>query len=315
MKRSLWPLAGLAVFTLSACSLAPLGGATAGPSAEPSASAQASAIASPGATATPDATSPGATASTPAPDPTRSVVRIEMMGGFIPAEMTYRHYPMVALYEDGRLIEPGAEPAIYPGPALPTLSETRISADGVATILDWARAAGFDGPDRQIGQPVPDVGQTVYTVTYPDGTTHTTVAYPDFGDKSPDTAMAQALDFQHRLLDVNASLPPGDVGQSGEYDWTQLRVIWWPAQNSDQADASGATVKDWPLASLATLGEPLPADGFRCAAFTGSELATLLPAAQASNQATLWKSDDQLYQAIFHPLLPDDRACPTTRSY
>jgi len=49
-------------------------------------------------------------------------VRIEMTGGFIPIEMTYSHYPLAALYADGRLIEPGAQPAIYPGPAIPTLA-------------------------------------------------------------------------------------------------------------------------------------------------------------------------------------------------
>jgi len=237
-------------------------------------------------------------------------VRIEMTGGFIPIEMTYSHYPLAALYADGRLIEPGAQVMIYPGPALPSLAETQISAAGIATILDWARQAGLSGPDRQLGQPVPDVGQTEYTITYPDGTSHTTVLYPQFGDASPDPAIKQVLDFQAKLLDVASSLPADEVGQSGAYGWDRLRVMWRPWSADKQSDASSVTVKDWPLTSLATLGQPLPDGVFRCAAFSGQDLATLQPDLEGANELTLWKSDDQLYAAIFHPLLPDDTDCP-----
>jgi hypothetical protein len=241
-------------------------------------------------------------------------VRIENTGGFVPQEWLFTHYPIALLYADGRLITQGAVPEIYPGPALPSLIETRISQSGIGAILQSAREAGLTGPDRKLGQLMPDVGQTVFTVVYPDSGTHRTTLYPQFGQDSPDPAIQALLDFESLLLNPRASMADQVVGSDEPYAFDRLRVISRPGSRQDAPEPSLVTVRDWPLGSLATLGEPLQQFGadYRCALVSGDDLATLLPDVQASNQLTLWRSGGQLYSAIYHPLLPDDPDCPAT---
>jgi hypothetical protein len=56
------------------------------------------------------------------------------------------------------------------------------------------------------------------------------------------------------------------------------------------------------------MGNP---EGTRCGVVSGGELATLLPALQAANQLTYWRSDGVTYQLTLRPLLPDESGCPT----
>lgn len=294
---------------LGACALAPLSSQSPEASASPSPAPSASAAPTPTATPFPSAT-PSAASPSPAPD--QALVRIEHTGGFVPQESLFTHYPMAVLYADGRLITQGAVPAIYPGPALPSLIQTRITPAGVADILQAARQAGLSGPDRKLGQPMPDVGQVVFTIVYPNGDTHRTTLYPQFGESSPSPDMQAVLDFASLLTDPRASLPGQVVGGDQPYDFDRLRVISRATSRNNSPDPSLVTVKNWPLDSLATIGQELQQFGatYRCVAVDGSDLATLLPQVQAANQLTLWKSDGQLYSVIFHPLLPDDPDCP-----
>jgi hypothetical protein len=240
-------------------------------------------------------------------------VRIENTGGFVPQEWLFTHYPVAVLYADGRLITQGATPEIYPGPALPSLIQTDLTPQGIADVLQAARQAGLTGPDRKLGQPVPDVGQVVFTVAYPDGSSNQTTLYPQFDQTSPDPGVQALLDFESLLMNPRASMADQVVGSDQPYDFDRLQVISRPGSRQDAPDPSLVTVKDWPLGSLATLGVPLARFGgdYRCVAISGDDLAKLLPRVQASNQLTLWRSGGQLYSVIFHPLLPDDPDCPT----
>ena len=51
--------------------------------------------------------------------PDHVLVRISSEGGFTPVEWTYTNFPVYSLFGDGTLVVPGAQIAIYPGPALP----------------------------------------------------------------------------------------------------------------------------------------------------------------------------------------------------
>lgn len=239
-------------------------------------------------------------------------MRVEHTGGFVPQESLLTHYPMAVLYADGRLITQGAVPAIYPGPALPSLIQTQLTQAGVADILQAARTAGLSGPNQKLGEPMPDVGQIVFTVVYPDGASHQTTLYPQFGEPSPSPDVQAVLDFESMLTNPRASLPNQVVGSDQPYNFDRLRVISRPGSRQGAPDPSLVTVKDWPLGSLATMGQQILQFGaaYRCAAVTGSDLATLLAQVQASNQLTLWRSAGHLYSVIFHPLLPDDPDCP-----
>lgn len=227
--------------------------------------------------------------------------------------MTLQRYPTVVLYSDGRLITQGPQIELYPGPALPNLVVTQLSQHGVDQVLQWAAEAGLTGEDQVLGRPIPDAGLNVFTIVTADGTHTTSVA--DLSGSDPATAAVRQ--FQDVMLNLRAWLAAdiaGDIaGDDTPYHYDRLRMISWPADANSIPDPSLSTTRDWPLASLATLGQPMNiGDGYRCVAITGDDLATLRPLLEESNELTLWKSDDQLYQLILHPLLPDDEDCPPT---
>ncbi len=298
---------------LGGCSLGPLYGGSPQPS--PSVAPAQSVVPSPSVAPSPsEPSSSPAPSSAPVTGQDQALVRIENTGGFVPQEWLFTHYPVAVLYADGQLITQGATPDIYPGPALPGLVVTRLTQAGIAEILQAAEQAVLSGPDRTLGQPMPDVGQTIFTVVYADGTTHETTLYPEMGQPSPDPEIQALLDFESLLVDPHASLPDGDVGNDQPYDSARLRLISRPGSRDESPYQSLVTVKDWPLETLATMGRPLQQFGaeYRCVAISGDDLVTLLPDVQASNQLTLWRSDGKLYALIFHPLLPDDPDCPAS---
>jgi len=269
-----------------------------------------SASPTPGSSASPTPSPSSSPAPTTEPNAGVAIVRIENVGGFMPPQMIWRRYPDVVLYGDGRLITQGPQVALYPGPALPSLIVTQLSPHGMEQILEWAREAGLFGPDRMLGQPIPDAGMTNFTIVYPDGT-HTTSLSPGFDGNSPDPDIAAVQQFEQVLLAVRTWLPDDVVGDDAPYAWTRLWIIANPADPQNLPDPQFATEKDWPLGSLATLGAPMTfGDGYRCAVIDGAELQTLRPLLVEANELTLWRSEGQLYQAIFHPMLPDDETCP-----
>src|SRR3954469_22813419 len=58
------------------------------------------------------------------------VLRMDVSGGFVPAEVTLKNVPGVSIFGDGRMIVTGPVIEIYPGPALPNLQVTRLTEEG-----------------------------------------------------------------------------------------------------------------------------------------------------------------------------------------
>jgi hypothetical protein len=191
--------------------------------------------------------------------------------------------PVLALYADGRLFTPAPQIAIYPAPALPGFSVTRISPDRVQEILDDVRASGLlDSP------PAPGAGTVVTTTA--NGERHVARLTRE---------QAVALDSLLADLPVSSS--------DSLYDPTALAVFVGPAP--EPTEGIEPEVRDWPLAGA------LPASG--CVLVTGAELEPVLAAAQQANQLTRWRSGGALVGLTFRPLLPhegscDDVAAPTT---
>ncbi|WP_326557295.1 hypothetical protein [Micromonospora sp. NBC_01796] len=95
------------------------------------------------------------------------MLRIDHTGGFVPVETIPSRLPLVSIYGDGRVITLGPTTLAYPGPALPHLLQTVISADNVETLLEKAQEAGV-GTATDLGQPpVADVQNTRFTLATP----------------------------------------------------------------------------------------------------------------------------------------------------
>jgi hypothetical protein len=241
------------------------------------------------------------------------VLRIDVAGGFLAPQAQLRQLPMFALYADGRLILPGPQIEIYPGPALPNLQVRTVSAEGLQAIRAAARAAGLVGPDRHYDAiRVADAPTTTFTVVA-DGTRHiTSVQALGIEQPAPDaspeeiTARAKLSALQSKLGDLSSWLPAGSLGEESPYRPAELRVYvfaYAPPQ-----DLVPRTV-DWPLGSFRDF-KPLPDQaGIRCGTVTGKDLDRVLATAGGANELTPWMADGDRWELAFRPLLQDESGC------
>jgi len=249
--------------------------------------------------------------------PDQLILRMAYEGGFVPYEYTLGSTPFWSLFGDGTLIVPGPQIEIYPGPALPNLTATPVSEDGIQAILEAARDAGLMDGDANYGdQCIADAATTVFT-TNADGTTTVVSAYAlDVGepagtcgnDKDAE-ARAKLAAFQAKLTDLRSWLPNGSVGTERPYDPTEMRVYVLPYQGDAELPQDPT---EWPLEppldAFGDAAQDAPADT-RCGVVTGEDLTTLLAAAGKANALTPWTSGETDYQLIFRPLLPDEHTC------
>jgi len=245
------------------------------------------------------------------------ILRVAYEGGFVPYEYTLGRTPFWSLFGDGTLIVPGPQIEIYPGPALPNLTATPVSEDGIQAILEAARDAGLlDGDANYGNQCIADAATTVFT-TNADGTTTVVSAYAldvgepagTCGNEKDAEARAKLAAFQAKLTDLRSWLPNGSVGTERPYDPTEMRVYVLPYQGDAELPQDPI---EWPLEPpLDAFGEPVQngPGHTRCGVVTGENLTTLLAAAGKANALTPWTSGGTEYHLIFRPLLPDEHAC------
>jgi hypothetical protein len=255
-----------------------------------------------------------ASGGTPPPTAGRDLIlRIDLGGGFLAPQAQLRQLPVFALYADGRLIVPGPQIEIYPGPALPNLQMRTVSPQGIQAILAAAKAAGLLGPDRRYDTlRVADAPTTTFTLVQ-DGIRHTvSVQALGFDQPTPDEpadevqARAKLSSLQSKLGDLSSWLPAGSLGKESPFRPVEMRVYvfaYMPPQ-----DLMQKTV-DWPLGSFQGFQSLPDQAGTRCATITGKDLGQVLTAAGQANELTPWKADGQRWQLVFRPLLPDESGC------
>jgi hypothetical protein len=245
------------------------------------------------------------------------VLRVAYEGGFVPVDYALRSIPSWTLYGDGTLVMQAPQIEIYPPPALPGLTATPISEEGVQAILEAARDAGVMDGDASYGNDcIADAATTVFT-TNANGTTSVVSAYAlDVGEPAGSCGNEQEADeraalaeFQMQLGDLSSWLPAGSVGQEQPLDPSELRVYAQPYRGEPEPPQDEVA---WPLGEpLDAFGDPVEDFGapMRCGVVAGEDLSTLLPVAGSANEITPWTSDGGEYQLIFRPLLPDERGC------
>jgi len=252
------------------------------------------------------------------------VLRFRYVGGFAPPSAHLMDLPVVSVYGNGTVIEPGPQLAIYPGPALPNLQRATISQAGMQILLAAARDAGLLGPDAHydLGG-IMDASTAEFTLNA-EGGVHTVSAYalmegggrepemPGTDDPAVADARARLSLFQGQLGSLEALLDT-EIGSwtAFEPDAVQLLVT---AGAPDDGQGLVQEPIAWPLdADLATFGRALPSlmEGQRCGVVSGADLETLWPLVVEANGLTPWTDQEASFGIAARPLLPAEEDCPT----
>lgn len=271
-----------------------------------------------------------ATAASPSPSPTGVtilhptgaadlVLRYEETGGFMGPDPLFARQPIVSVYGDGTIIVPGAVPAIFPGPALPSLVATKVTEAGLQRLLAAAALAGLLGPDAHYDAAgVADATTAQFTVEAAGGR-HVISAYalgiatPDMeGGPAASAARARLRSFAEGLGDLRRMLAPEVVGPDGPYDFGSLRVYVTPGAPQPGDPAVSRPPLAWPLRTpLATFGAPTTgvAQRIGCGIISGPDLETLRPLLAQATSITGWVSGGSVYTLTLQPMLPDDTGC------
>jgi hypothetical protein len=234
--------------------------------------------------------------------PDEVVVRVVTEGAYFAETRRPDHLPKLSVFGDGRVVVVGPTTLEYPGPALPNLQEFRVTPDGLARVLDAARAAGLLGDEPpDYGKPgITDQATTTVTVRA-DGVTRRADAYA-LGFKGRLSGVTPEQSDNRRRLerfieqagDVDALRDDVVPGSERRYEPTALGVLVRPSVVTD------TETRDWPLGDLA---------GTDCVVLTGAEAATASAAARGTSDGDTWMSAGAMYGLDFRPLLPDEHSC------
>ena len=275
-----WWATAVTLFVLAACARPAPGGS---PSPEPSGSA-----------------SP--------PDGNALMLRIEQYGGFAGPELTLGRLPQVSVYADGRVIAPGPQIMIYPGPALPNLQVGRIDRAKLTGLVN--RAAELVRAGADVGEPaIADAPTTRITVA-DQGILRSldVVGLPEAPPDDPRltpaqrTARAKLAAF---ATDV-AELSGAGGAETQAYRPTAVAALARPYLRGDDGLPSAPAAVPWPGPALP--GETLGAST-GCVTVSGAAAAEVLAAAANANTRTPWTSGGRQWTVVFRPLLPDETSC------
>lgn len=241
------------------------------------------------------------------------VLQVSSGGGFAPASYNLTTLPQFTLCGDGTVIVPGATPAIYPGPALPSLQTTRISEDAIQEILSAAKEAGLFANGVEYGQPGITDMPTTSIVVNAEGKTYTTNIYALGMEPGAGGLTMQQQQARAAINDLVDKLGVLTDYQAGEIKWeayayTALKVFSLAVDPSTNPVPNDPRPNElvWPLGDLSTLGEPVMPEGYRTVVVSGDDLATLQPLLVQGTQITLWTSGAHQYNLFFRPLLPNE---------
>lgn len=255
------------------------------------------------------------------------VLRVEHVGGFGPVELLFTGLPGFTLLGDGRVITPGAQIDIFPGPALPAVQVRRLTEQGMQAVLRMVAQSGQFAADaewRGAANFVADAGDTVFTLRAEGRevtvTVHALGAFlPDDapqGIGEAELAAHQALGaLLTRLTSLESELPASAWADASaqEYVADRLRLL---VRNADQdpPDDSGIPQPEveWPMdGDPGSFGEPASLAGYRCGVAEGEEAEAWYEVLAGSNQLTRFIAGGHRFQVLPRPLLPDEEAaCP-----
>ena len=246
------------------------------------------------------------------------LVSVTEVGGLVGPDVTIGRLADIAIYRDGRVFQPGAVDAIFPGPLLPSVLQANVSAAGVQAILDLARQDGLADKDQAwltgIGADMPD---TIITVVV-NGKAVTGrfaslgASGPTLTDPAEIAARAKATDFLSHLTGSPSLVAQYQVGQSQPYVPTAVQIVARLGDPSATVQPSMLQRQPlvWPLATpLTAFGQAIPPTATplnvaRCGTVSGTDLTRLWPLLQQATQITGFSSGGATWRVTPMPLLP-----------
>ncbi len=252
------------------------------------------------------------------PGGSTTILRVDTVGGMVPAEFVFSRLPSFTLLGDGRLLRPGAVDAIYPGPALLPIDQRRLTEDGVQQLLREVLATGLFDADRSFPSTgVADAPDTVFTLHA--GGRDVVVRVNALGMTGSGPAQADATARQalahlaQRLSLPEEWLPAGAWRDDAwlPYGADAYRLLVRQADATEQEPTGiGFNLADWPGTADPSGGTPV-AGGGRCLQVTGSQAAAWTAALPKANALTRWVVGARRYSVQPRPLLPGDPTeCP-----
>ena len=248
------------------------------------------------------------------------VLRVSYSGGFVGPGFDLLNHPTFSLLGDGRVIVPGAQVLLFPGPALPAMNVRRLTESGIQAVLAELEATGLFAEDldlRGAANCVADASDVIFalhadqrdvTVTvYGLGILDGAGSCP--GVSADELAMHVTLNrLTARLSDLDSWLPAGSWADGWQdYRPDAMRLIVRNA-DADEPDGSGipSSLVPWPAGSdPATFGEETDF-GLRCGVVGGTDADEWYDLLGAANQLTRFTRDEHRYAVSIRFLLPDE---------
>jgi hypothetical protein len=237
----------------------------------------------------------------PAFGPDDIVLQVAHVGGFRGPQGA-EDIPALSVYGDGRVITPGAQIAIYPAPALPSVQVAKISQDELNGLWDKAYNAKV-GQKLDFGQPnIADATTTRFSLRTASGLQTTEVYALREADDPSLTAQQKANRQAYAgLLDALSKQPPGSQ------PYTPTAVAGLAREWTADPSAPNQKEVEWPGPALP--GTPTHDGGFGCVIANGADAQAVLSAAAKANSATPWTSGGKKWLVQIRPLLPDESSC------
>jgi hypothetical protein len=255
------------------------------------------------------------------------ILGIDYSGGFVAPGFRLTAFPPFSLTGDGRVIVPGPQIDLFPGPALPAVNVRRLDEAGIQAVLDLVtRTARFDADSEYRGAQnvIADAADTVFTLHADGKVVHVVVYALDTRDpagnypaiSADELAAHRALsELLERLGAIDSWMPAYDWAETTwhGYQPDALRLVVRNA-DSDAPDESGIgnVLLAWPVASdPAVFSEP-GFDDLRCGVVSGQEAEDWYAALSTANQLTRFVKDDHRYEVTVRFQLPDEpMECPS----
>jgi hypothetical protein len=229
------------------------------------------------------------------------VLRIGNEGGFVPVGYSFMNIPTLLISGDRKVITPGAQIMIYPGPLLPALTERTITEAGIQRLLVAADSAGLlrTPPDYSTDMTVADAPNTVVLINAA-GSSFRHDA-PALGFDTPETTPARiALNaFVQAVTNLESAVGAENLGPDATLQPTAYRIQATEVADADLADLEMPPTKvPWPSDAGVTLAE-----AHTCAVVSADKAGAVL---QAANQLTYFTEADKIYRVAAVAKLPGD---------